>query len=155
MKRRTFLAAAGAAFVLPAHAHHGWSSFDQERPLYLRGRVAKVMWANPHVEFDLAVPADLALPPDLAKRVVPAQSAPVDGPAMLARTSLPTRKAPTWRVELAPLPRIEAWKIERLKEGETVEVVGFGFVDAKPGAILRAEFLFRGGKAYGLRSSPA
>lgn len=155
MNRRLFLAAAGALLAAPARAHHGWSSFDQERPLYLAGRVAKLQWANPHVEFDLAVQANLSLPADLAKRTVPAQSAPVDGPAMLAKAALPTRKAATWRVELAPLPRMEAWNIERLKEGESVEVVGFGFVDSKPGAILRAEYLFRGGKAYGLRSSPA
>jgi len=154
MDRRLFLFAAGALLAAPARAHHGWSSFDQDRPLYLRGRVAKVQWANPHVEFDLAVPADLSLPADLAKRAVPPQAAPVDGPAMLAKASLPTRKAGTWHIELAPLPRMEAWKIERLKEGESVEVVGFGFVDSKPGALLRVEYLFRGGRAYALRSSP-
>lgn len=155
MHRRQFLAAAAAFAALPARAHHGWSSFDADRPLYLRGTVTKVRWANPHAEFDLVVAAGLALPADLAKRAVPAQSAPVDGPAVLAKAALPTRKAATWNVELAPLSRMEAWKVERLKDGETVEVVGFGFPDSKPGAVLRAEYLFRGGKAYGLRSSPA
>lgn len=155
MNRRRFIAAVGAAFALPARAHHGWSAFDEQRPLYLAGRVAKVQWANPHVELDLAVPASLALPADLAKRALPAQSAPVDGPALLARAALPGRKSPLWRVELAPLPRMEAWKIERLVEGETIELLGFGFADGKPGAVLRAEYLFRAGKAYALRSSPA
>lgn len=155
MNRRRFMVAAGAALALPARAHHGWSAFDEQRPLYLAGRVAKVQWANPHVELDLAVPVSLALPADLAKRALPSQSAPVDGPSILARATLPGRKAPLWRVELAPLPRMEAWRIERLAEGETIEVVGFGFADTKPGAVLRAEYLFRGGRAYGLRSSPA
>lgn len=155
MDRRTFLAAAAALAAAPARAHHGWSSFDTEHPLYLRGTVAKVQWANPHAEFDLVVAADLALPADLAKRAVPAQSAPVDAAAILAKAALPARKARAWRVELAPLSRMEAWKVDRLKDGEAVEVVGFGFPDSKPGAVLRAEYLFRGGRAYGLRSSPA
>ena len=37
MQRRTFIAAALAA-PLAARAHHGWSSFDQARPIYLEGR---------------------------------------------------------------------------------------------------------------------
>ena len=155
MNRRQFLAATAALAAPAVHAHHGWSSFDLARPLYLRGTVAKVMWANPHVEFDLAVAPDLALPADLPGRQVPAQSAPVDAKDMLAKAALPTRKDRVWRIELAPLSRMEAWKIERLKEGEVVELVGFGFPDSKPGAILRVEYLFRAGKAYGLRSSPA
>ena len=43
MKRRTWLLAA-AAVPLLARAHHGWSSFDQDRPVYLQGRVASVKW---------------------------------------------------------------------------------------------------------------
>ena len=38
-----------------ARAHHGWSSFDQERPLYLEGRAANVRWRNPHAELVLEV----------------------------------------------------------------------------------------------------
>ncbi len=156
LNRRQFLAAAAATLAVPSvRAHHGWSSFDLARPLYLRGTVAKVMWVNPHAEFDLAVAPDLALPADLPGRQVPAQSAPVDGKDLLAKAALPTRKDRVWRIELAPLSRMEAWKVERLQTGETVELVGFGFPDAKPGAILRVEYLFRAGKAYALRSSPA
>ena len=36
-----------------AWAHHGWSSFDQERPIYLEGRAADVKWRNPHAELVL------------------------------------------------------------------------------------------------------
>ena len=50
---------------------------------------------------------------------------------------------------------MEAWKIDRLTPGEPIEVVGFTFPAEKGEAILRADFLFRGGKAYALRSSPA
>jgi len=155
-RRHLLLAAAGGSLALPpAFAHHGWSSFDQGRPIYLEGQAGKVTWRNPHAEFELEVPADLKLPADLAGRALPAQSAPVDGPALLKAAQLPTRKDRRWHIELAPLTRLEAWKVTPLKTGDKVAVLGFTFSGEKGDAILRAEYLFAGGKAYGLRSSPA
>ena len=101
------------------------------------------------------MPAALRLPSDLAQRSVPAQTAPVDGRALLAKTVLPTRKDRVWEVELAPLTRMQAWQVPEIKQGTAVSVVGFGLRDEKGEAVLRAEYLFVGGKAYGLRSSPA
>lgn len=152
MHRRVFVAAALAA--PSAFAHHGWSSFDQGRPIYLRGRVAKVAWRNPHAELDLEVPADLQVPPDLKARELPRQSADVEGPKLLAAATVPTRKDRIWHVELAPLTRMQAWKVDEIKAGMPVEVVGFTFGGEKGDAVLRAEYLFVDGKAYGLRSSP-
>ena len=103
LQRRSLLVLA-AALPLAARAHHGWSSFDPDRPLYLEGTVRKVRWQNPHAELELEVPASLQLPADLAQRAVPAQTSPVDGKALLARTTLPTRQDRTWEIELAPLP---------------------------------------------------
>ena len=60
----------------------------------------------------------------------------------------------TQALELLPLTRMQAWNIEPIKKGETIEVVGFTFPKQEGEAILLAECLFRGGKAYGLRSSP-
>ena len=92
MQRRTLIAAALSA-PLAARAHHGWSSFDQGRPIWLEGRATKVAWRNPHAELTLELPADPKLPADLASRPLPAQSAAVDGPALLkaarARGHLP------------------------------------------------------------------
>lgn len=154
MKRRPFLIAA-AALPLAARAHHGWSSFDQDRPLFLQGRVASVKWQNPHAELVLELPTDYRLPADLATRPIPAQSASVDGKALLAKAAAPTRKDRRWEIELAPLTRLEAWKVEPIKAGATVGVLGFTFKEEKGEPILRAEYLFVDGKAYGLRSSPA
>jgi hypothetical protein len=154
MKRRTLLLSAAGLPTL-ALAHHGWSSFDQDRPLYLEGRVANVRWQNPHAELELEVSPSLKVPADLASRQLPAQSAPVDGKALLAKAQVPTRKDKTWEIELAPLTRMEAWKVAEIKPGAQVSVVGFGLKDEKGEAVLRAEYLFVGGKAYGLRSSPA
>jgi len=150
-------AALFAALPLPRHAfaHHGWSSFDQGRPLYLEGRAGKVAWRNPHVEFDLEVKPGLALPADLARRAVPPQSAGVDGPGLLARAQLPTRKDRVWEIELAPLTRMQAWQVPQLTSGAEVAVLGFTFDGEKGKPILRAEYLWVGGKAYGMRSSPA
>jgi hypothetical protein len=155
MDRRLFIAAGALATLPPARAHHGWSSFDQARPIYLEGRAAKVSWRNPHVELELDVPAGLELPPDLATRALPAQSAPVDGAALLKAAQLPTRKDRRWHVELAPLTRMEAWKVPEIKPGDALAMLGFTFAGEKGDAVIRVEYLFVGGKTYALRSSPA
>lgn len=147
----------GLPLAMPglAMAHHGWSSFDQDRPLYIEGRVVKSRWQNPHAELVVELLPELKLPADLAQRQVPAQTAPVDGKALLAKTVLPTRKDRRWEVELAPLTRMEAWRVAEIKAGATVAVVGFAFKGEKGDPVLRVEYLFVDGKAYGLRSSPA
>ncbi len=155
MQRRYFLIAGSSLLALPAHAHHGWSSFDQNRPIYLEGKARKVSWRNPHVEFELELPTELKLPADLARRPVPAQSAPVDGPKLLAVAQLPKRKDKVWEIELAPLTRMEAWQVAEIKTGTELSVLGFTFADEKREPVLRAEYLWVAGKAYGLRSSPA
>ncbi len=155
MNRRHFLIATSlAAIANRAYAHHGWSSFDQTQPIYLKGVVQEVEWINPHVEIDIELAPDLKLPSDLATRVVPAQQAAIDAAGLFAKTKIPSRKDREWEIELAPLTRMQAWNIEPIKKGESIEVVGFTFPKQEGEAILRAEFLFRGGKAYGLRSGP-
>lgn len=161
MKRRAFIACAlapAAGLTLgpgPALAHHGWSSFDQERPLYLEGRAAQVTWRNPHAELQVELAADLRLPADLATRSLPAQAVSVDGPALLRAARLPSRRDRRWLVELAPLTRMNAWKVAEIKPGDSVAVLGFTFTGEKGDALLRAEYLWSGGGVYGLRSAPA
>ncbi|HEY8359849.1 MAG TPA: DUF6152 family protein [Ramlibacter sp.] len=154
MKRRTCLLAA-LSVPFAARAHHGWSSFDQDRPLFLQGRAVSVKWQNPHAELVLELAPDYRLPADLASRAVPAQSAGIDGKALLAKAEAPRRKDRRWDIELAPLTRMEAWKVAPIQAGATVGVLGFTFKEEKGDAIVRAEYLFVDGKAYGLRSSPA
>jgi hypothetical protein len=155
MQRRHALGSLLALAAPGAFAHHGWSSFDQTRPLWLEGRAVKVMWRNPHAEFEIERTDGAGLPSDLAGRSVPAQSAPVDDAALLRTAALPTRKDRRWTVELAPISRLEAWKVPELKVGDTVGVLGFTFTGEKGDAVLRAEYLFVGGRAYGMRSAPA
>ena len=159
MNRRQLIAAAmatpAAHWPLAAVAHHGWSSFDQERPIYLEGKVVKSKWSNPHAELEIELPVNLRLPADLASRAVPAQSAPVDAKALLAKTVVPTRKDRQWELELAPLTRMEAWKVAEIKAGAQVAAVGFTFKDEIGEATMRVEYLFVAGKVYALRSSPA
>lgn len=155
LQRRHLLVAA-STLPLGAQAHHGWSSFDADRPIYLEGVVRKVRWQNPHAELELELPAaGLKLPADLAQRSVPAQSASVDGKALLAKAVLPTRKDRVWEIELAPLTRMQAWQVQEIKPGTSLSVLGFTLREEKGDAVLRAEYLFVDGKAYGLRSSPA
>ncbi|MGJ7491965.1 DUF6152 family protein [Variovorax sp. ZT4R33] len=157
MHRRHFLAAAAASpwALSPAWAHHGWSSFDQERPIYLEGQVLRSRWQNPHAELVIEVPAGLKVPADLGKRPVPAQSASIDGAALLARATTPKRADRQWELELAPLTRMSAWKVAEIKPGTKVSAVGFTFIGEQGDAVMRVEYLFVDGQAYGLRSSPA
>lgn len=155
MQRRHLLAAPMLLALRPAAAHHGWSSFDQSRPIWLEGRAVSVAWRNPHAELVLELPLEPKLPADLASRTLPLQTAPVDGPALLKAATLPTRKDRRWQVELAPLFRMNAWQVAEIKPGDTVGLLGFTFSGEKGDAILRCEYLWSGGKVAGLRSSPA
>ena len=153
MHRRTLLLLAGAA-PLAALAHHGWSSFDQDRPVYVWGRIKSVRWANPHAEVVLTVEDGLVLPSDLSGRSLPPQSQQVDGAAVLAKTRLPEAAAGEWTVEFAPLFRMQAWGVREPKTGDRIEVIGYIAAKIGNGRLLRVEYLFADGKAYGLRSSP-
>lgn len=154
MQRRLLLASSAMLVVRPAWAHHGWSSFDQARPIWLEGRAVSVAWRNPHAELVLELPAEPRLPADLATRNVPAQTAPVDGSALLKAATLPTRRDRRWQVELAPLSRMQAWQVAEIRVGDSVGVLGFTFAGEKGDAVLRVEYLWAGGKVSGLRSSP-
>ena len=107
MQRRAFIAAP-LLVGLPAWAHHGWSSFDQARPLYLEGKVAEVAWANPHVELQLDLPVEgLKLPADLATRSLPASS-----PAI--RDGLP---GPSGKRQSAVVPPVSTTAITSFPSG--------------------------------------
>ena len=159
MKRRdaliatTALSLAGAC--LPALAHHGWSSFDQDRPIYLEGKVVKSVWQNPHAELEIDLPTGLKIPVDFARRILPAQTAPVDGKALLAKAVVPLRQDKRWEIELAPLGRMQAWNVAEIKPSTSIAVLGFTLTAEKGDAVLRAEYLFVAGNTYALRSSPA
>lgn len=156
-RRFTRLALAAPAVLLvpvAARAHHGWSSFDQTRPLYLQGRAVQVQWRNPHVELQLEVSG---LPRELDKlrlRELPEQSAPVDRAALMKALMLPTRSDRRWQIELAPLRRMNAWNVAEIKAGDDIAVIGYTFTGERGDAILRVEYLLVGSQAYGLRSSP-
>lgn len=153
LKIAAALSAAGSG--LPALAHHGWSSFDQDRPIYLEGKVVKSIWQNPHAALEIDVPAGFKLPAGLAQRPLPAQTAQVDSKALLAKAVAPTRKDLRWEIELAPLSRLQAWNVAQVMPGTSVAVLGFTFTAEKGEAVLRAEYLFVAGNTYALRSGPA
>lgn len=142
------LAAAALPTAFAARAHHGWSSFDLDRPIYLEGKAVSVKWQNPHVELRLERPAALALPADWRSRPVPPQSASVDAPALLkkavsARGAATTRSGDRMRAALAH-GGVEGARNQG--RPAALAVLGFTFKDEKGGAILRAEFLWLDGK---------
>ncbi len=148
----TFIASITVASL--AFAHHGWSSFDETKPIYLEGVVKSAKWQNPHAELTLEVTG--ANPSEtLTRLTVPKQSANVDAATVISNAKAPTRKDKTWNIELAPLTRVDAWKLAEIKAGEKVSVVGYTFKDEKGEATLRVEFLIRDGKVTPLRSGPA
>ena len=76
---------------------------------------------------------------DLRARVA-AREARVRGErfALLARAVVPTRKDRRWEIELAPLTRMQAWKVDPLEPGAEVGVLGFTFHEEKGDPVLRA-----------------
>ena len=155
-RRQSLVAGMGLMLgVGTVRAHHGWSSFDQQRPIYLAGRAREVRWRNPHAELMLELDSPLVLPADLGRRQPPAQTAGIDGVALFKRTILPTRRDARWEIELAPISRMNQWQVPQVQDGQAFAVVGFTFTGEKGSALLRAEYLFIGDRIYGLRSSPA
>ncbi|MBA2548582.1 MAG: hypothetical protein H0V16_09020 [Burkholderiaceae bacterium] len=151
--RYLFQLAAAALLVAPATAHHGWSSFDQDRPLYLGGTLTQVKWQNPHAEIMLRVDVT-QMPERLASRALPAQQQSVDAAGILKKVQVPSNGQGTWEVELAPLSRMQAWGLSQpLKVGERVEVIGYRLTDENK-RVVRVEYLFVGDKAYAFRSAP-
>ena len=153
---RALLSSLSVACALIANvsfAHHGWSSFDETKPIYLEGVVKSVKWQNPHAELMLEV--NRAAPPAaLARFAIPKQSANVDAVTVIGSAKAPTRKDAVWEVEFAPITRMDAWKVAPIKAGEKIAVIGYTFKDEKGEATLRVEFLIGNGKVTPLRSSP-
>jgi hypothetical protein len=155
MHRRSLLLLSLTA-PFAARAHHGWSSFDQERPLYLAGTLKAARWSNPHAEMTIEVSADLKLPADLTSRPLPAQSQNVDGARILKNARVPTPPAGEWTLELAPLFRMNAWGMrDEPRPGARVEAIGYAGTTLSGRQFVRVEYLWVDGKAVGLRSSPA
>jgi Family of unknown function (DUF6152) len=100
-----------------AFAHHGWSSFDETKPIYLEGTVKSVKWQNPHAEVMLEINR-IEPPAALTRFAIPKQSAPVDAVTVLGTAKAPTRKDALWEVEFAPITRMDAWKVAPIKVGE-------------------------------------
>lgn len=136
-----------------AFAHHGWSSFDEGRPIYLEGVVKEVKWQNPHAGIKLEVNG-AAAPAALTRFVIPKQTAAVDAVMVLGNAKPPTRKDRIWDIEFAPIARMQAWQVTAPRVGERVAVVGYTFKDEKGEATLRVEFIVGNGKVTPLRSAP-
>lgn len=150
---RTLLVIAFAFSVGSASAHHGWSSFDETKPIYLEGTVKSVKWQNPHAEVMLEINR-IEPPAALTRFAIPKQSAPVDAVTILGTAKAPMRKDAVWEIEFAPITRMDAWKVAPIKAGEKIAVVGYTFKDEKGDATLRVEFLIGNGKVTPLRSAP-
>ncbi|AUN96165.1 DUF6152 family protein [Pseudazoarcus pumilus] len=157
MHRRNFILTAAIAAIAPqlARAHHGWSGFDADTPVYLRGRIKAVKWENPHAMLTIEIADGLQVPADLAGRALPAQASPVDGADILRRTKAPPAGEREWTLELAPLFRVNQWKIAEPAVGDEVEAIGYILRMEDAPAFMRVEYLFVGDKTYGLRSGPA
>ena len=53
-----WIAAAALAIAIagPAFAHHGWSEYDQDKPLTLTGRIVETGYEHPHGHVRLETP---------------------------------------------------------------------------------------------------
>jgi hypothetical protein len=156
MNRRRFVVAIPTLILAPAlaRAHHGWSRFDETKPIYLEGTIKTVKWHNPHAEVTMEI-NHAAPPARLASLPSAKQQANVDAKAVLSRAVAPTRRDKIWEVEFAPIFRMDAWKTTEPKPGDKLAVVGYAFQDEKGSATLRVEFWIQTDRAVPLRSMPA
>jgi len=158
MNRRQFIVSVPALTLAPqVLAHHGWSSFDEARPLYFEGVVKSVKWQNPHAELTITMAANTILPSNLAKRKWPPQTQTVDSQKIIAATSLPTARG-EWVLELSPMTRVSAWKVPQPMQGDKVAAIGYTFAGEKKyqgNHLARIEYFMLGDMIYGLRSMPA
>ena len=67
----------------------------------------------------------------------------------------PDRRDRAWTIEPAPLVRLQAWRLEAIAPGTQLSVVGCTHPREKGDAVLRAEYVFVGGRTCAMRSSPA
>ncbi len=95
----------------------------------------------------------LSIPTVFIKRILPAQTQQIDGKTLLAKAKVPDSNAKTWTLELAPLFRVEAWKVAQPAPGVVVAALGYALPGEKS-AIMRVEYLRIGEATYGLRSMP-
>ena len=116
------VAVLAAVLAGPAQAHHGWSGYDESKPMTLTGVVKSSGYENPHSYVDLQV--------DEGK-----------GPG----------SGKVWHAVLAPPSRMEARGItkEAIKPGATVTVTGFPD-KAKPNEV-KIEQMTISGKNYEIR----
>ena len=93
MNRRQFAyLTIGVLLAAPVLAHHGWSSFDQDKPLYLSGTLTQVRWQNPHAEVDAACRCDQAAG-WFRSAHFPAQQQSVDAAGILKKVQVPANAA--------------------------------------------------------------
>src|SRR5215218_10316814 len=103
--RRAVLALALAALlsVPAAEAHHGWSSYDTQAPLYLEGTVAEVQWHNPHPELVVVIEAPAGAV-DPSRVMLPSDAgADLRDALTRAQPAAPGR----YTVHLPPIARLE------------------------------------------------
>ncbi|PJF31950.1 MAG: hypothetical protein CUN51_03140 [Candidatus Thermofonsia Clade 1 bacterium] len=158
--KRKFIALVAALLSIaliggaPVEAHHGWSSYDLSRPVYVIGTVAEVIWQNPHVEVILDVGADIRLPANLAQTPIPGFLERVGGRETLQKARLPSQPAKRWTLELAPISRMAQYGANRRAQvGETVAFVGY--ISRTVCDEMRIEVvIFGDGETQGLRNSP-
>jgi hypothetical protein len=149
--RRAMLALTLAALlsvppsVLPsvpgAEAHHGWSSYDTQAPLYLEGTIAEVQWRNPHPELVLVIEAP-------ARAVDPSRvTLPSDAGADLRDALVRATPAAPGRytLHLPPIARLERAGVSAPPQaGERLVAIAYAAC-AEPGTARAAFVSFANG----------
>lgn len=110
MFRPVAIAAALATLPAAALAHHGWSSYDDKKPITVTGALQKLVWGNPHGTATIVYqqkPWDVVLAPTAR---------------MTARGLDPAAIGKGQTVKLVGYPRRDGtaeMRIERITVGET------------------------------------
>jgi hypothetical protein len=139
LARRAVLGLALSALLVAgaAQAHHGWTSYNAERPIYLEGTVAEVQWRNPHPEVVVVVASPApAVDPSKVRPASDSEGAGVREALAKAQAAAPGR----YTVHLPPIARIERAGVSAPpKHGE--RLVAVAFPSCSEAATARAAFV--------------
>ena len=109
-KTAGFLAIAVAAFAVQAQAHHSFAMFDHEKTITISGTLKEFEWTNPHCWLHVSA-VDAA-----------------------------TGRTVDWSFEMGSVSQItpQGWKVDSLKPGDKITIVGHPLKDGSHGGQYRS-----------------
>lgn len=141
------LATTGGAIL----AHHGFTSFRTEAPIYLEGRIVEVHWGNPHPVVTLEVAQQPTGTP-WRQWTLPAGWADMGTGHIVGSTTIPTNATGRWAVEFSGFSQQPRFGFaESPRVGEPIAIVAFQACQGNP-RLARSTLVHYRGQTFSQQS---